>query len=42
MTTTAEVPVDLQKLAKEHLWLHFTRMGGYLDTDVPVILRGEG
>ena len=42
MTTTAEVPVDLQKLAKEHLWLHFTRMGGYLDTDVPVIVRGEG
>jgi adenosylmethionine-8-amino-7-oxononanoate aminotransferase len=42
VTTTAEVPVDLQKLAKEHLWLHFTRMGGYLDTDVPVIVRGEG
>ena len=42
MTTTAEVSLDLQKLAKEHLWLHFTRMGGYLETEVPVIVRGEG
>ena len=21
--------VDLQTAAREHLWLHFTRMGGY-------------
>ena len=21
--------IDLQKAAKEHLWMHFTRMGGY-------------
>jgi adenosylmethionine-8-amino-7-oxononanoate aminotransferase len=42
VTTTAEVPVDLQKLAKEHLWLHFTRMGGYATTEVPVIVRGDG
>jgi adenosylmethionine-8-amino-7-oxononanoate aminotransferase len=33
---------DLQQLAKEHLWLHFTRMGGYRDADVPIIVRGEG
>jgi adenosylmethionine-8-amino-7-oxononanoate aminotransferase len=33
---------DLQRLAKEHLWLHFTRMGGYRDGDVPIIVRGEG
>jgi adenosylmethionine-8-amino-7-oxononanoate aminotransferase len=42
MTTTATPSVDLQKLAKEHLWLHFTRMGGYQQTDIPVIVRGEG
>ncbi len=42
MTTTATPAIDLQKLAKEHLWLHFTRMGGYQQTDIPVIVRGEG
>ena len=31
-----------QKLAKEHLWMHFTRMGGYEAADVPIIVRGEG
>jgi adenosylmethionine-8-amino-7-oxononanoate aminotransferase len=34
--------VDLQKAAKEHLWLHFTRMGDYAQADVPIIVRGEG
>jgi adenosylmethionine-8-amino-7-oxononanoate aminotransferase len=33
---------ELQKLAREHLWLHFTRMSVYQDVDVPVIVRGEG
>jgi adenosylmethionine-8-amino-7-oxononanoate aminotransferase len=42
VTSTTEVSLDLQKLAKEHLWLHFTRMGGYRDVEVPVIVRGEG
>jgi adenosylmethionine-8-amino-7-oxononanoate aminotransferase len=42
MTTTAPAATDLQKLAKDHLWLHFTRMGGYRDAEVPVIVRGEG
>src|SRR5262249_24591318 len=42
VTTMSSVPVDLQKLAREHLWLHFTRMGGYAETEVPVIVRGEG
>ncbi|MDQ1360830.1 MAG: hypothetical protein QOJ44_1207 [Acidimicrobiaceae bacterium] len=32
----------LQENAKEHLWMHFTRMSTYLDQDVPVIVRGEG
>jgi adenosylmethionine-8-amino-7-oxononanoate aminotransferase len=33
---------DLQQIAKDHLWMHFTRMGGYADQDVPIIVRGEG
>ena len=33
---------ELQRLAREHLWLHFTRMGGYASADVPVIVRGDG
>jgi adenosylmethionine-8-amino-7-oxononanoate aminotransferase len=33
---------DLQRLAKEHLWMHFTRMGGYDAGDVPIIVRGDG
>src|SRR6188768_2980481 len=31
-----------QQLAKEHLWMHFTRMGGYASADVPIIVRGDG
>jgi adenosylmethionine-8-amino-7-oxononanoate aminotransferase len=30
---------DLRALARDHLWLHFTRMHGY---EPPVIVRGEG
>jgi adenosylmethionine-8-amino-7-oxononanoate aminotransferase len=33
---------ELQQAAKDHLWLHFTRMGGYRDGELPVIVRGEG
>ena len=34
---------DLQRQALQHLWLHFTRMGGYgPDHEVPIIVRGEG
>jgi adenosylmethionine-8-amino-7-oxononanoate aminotransferase len=33
---------ELQRAAREHLWLHFTRMGGYTKTEVPVIVRGDG
>ena len=33
---------ELQRAAREHLWLHFTRMGGYSESDVPVIVRGDG
>ena len=32
----------LQELGKRHLWMHFTRMSGYRDADIPIIVRGEG
>ena len=28
--------------AVEHVWMHFTRMSGYADGRVPMIVRGEG
>jgi adenosylmethionine-8-amino-7-oxononanoate aminotransferase len=34
--------IDLQQAARDHLWLHFTRMGSYAETEIPVIVRGEG
>jgi adenosylmethionine-8-amino-7-oxononanoate aminotransferase len=33
---------SLQKAAKDHLWMHFTRHSSYEHADVPVIVRGEG
>jgi adenosylmethionine-8-amino-7-oxononanoate aminotransferase len=38
-TTTAS---SLQDKAKRHLWMHFTRLSGYDDQEVPVITRGDG
>ena len=35
-------PAELQQAARDHLWLHFTRMGGYKEHEIPVIVRGEG
>jgi len=32
----------LQLAAKDHLWMHFTRHSTYEDSDVPIIVRGEG
>jgi len=42
MTVAATSPLDLQRAAKEHLWMHFTRMGGFGTADVPIIVRGDG
>jgi adenosylmethionine-8-amino-7-oxononanoate aminotransferase len=33
---------DLQRAAKDHLWMHFTRHSSYAEADVPVMVRGEG
>jgi adenosylmethionine-8-amino-7-oxononanoate aminotransferase len=32
----------LQRAAKDHLWMHFTRHSTYDHGDVPIIVRGEG
>ena len=43
-----QVPMDpdqhqhLQQAARDHLWMHFTRMSTYQTHEVPVIVRGEG
>jgi adenosylmethionine-8-amino-7-oxononanoate aminotransferase len=33
---------DLGDLARRHLWMHFTRLGAFATTEVPIITRGEG
>ena len=33
---------DLSEQAKRHLWMHFTRLNAFADSEVPIIARGEG
>ena len=43
--TSAERAADADELsakAREHLWMHFTRLSAYADSPVPTIVRGEG
>jgi adenosylmethionine-8-amino-7-oxononanoate aminotransferase len=42
MATTALDATSLQRAAKNHLWMHFTRMGEFGTADVPIIVRGDG
>jgi adenosylmethionine-8-amino-7-oxononanoate aminotransferase len=42
MTSSFDAVEDQQEAAKRNLWLHFTRMSGYEDGEVPVIVRGSG
>jgi adenosylmethionine-8-amino-7-oxononanoate aminotransferase len=37
--TQATTTLDLARAAREHLWLHFTRMHGH---EPPIIVRGDG
>jgi adenosylmethionine-8-amino-7-oxononanoate aminotransferase len=45
MSATAKNPnptgIDLQRAARDHLWMHFTRMGAYEHAPIPIIARGE-
>ncbi|HEX3174570.1 MAG TPA: aspartate aminotransferase family protein [Solirubrobacterales bacterium] len=41
--TMGAVGSELQQQAMRHLWMHFSRMGGYgPDHEIPIIARGEG
>jgi adenosylmethionine-8-amino-7-oxononanoate aminotransferase len=40
--TEPATPSSLATSARDHLWMHFTRMSAYAQADVPVITRGEG
>jgi adenosylmethionine-8-amino-7-oxononanoate aminotransferase len=40
--TVPEQKFDLQRAARDHLWLHFTRMSAYEGAEVPIIVRGDG
>jgi adenosylmethionine-8-amino-7-oxononanoate aminotransferase len=42
MTPSTDAIGDSQEAAKRNLWLHFTRMSSYADSDIPVIVRGSG
>jgi adenosylmethionine-8-amino-7-oxononanoate aminotransferase len=45
LATASKAPAgtDLQQLARQHLWMHFSRMGGYgPDHEIPIITRAEG
>ena len=52
MTTTPQIvstehhdqpdQAALQRAAKDHLWMHFTRHSSYDKADVPTIVRGDG
>jgi adenosylmethionine-8-amino-7-oxononanoate aminotransferase len=38
-----EAQSELQELGRRHLWMHFSRMGGYdREHEIPIIARGEG
>jgi adenosylmethionine-8-amino-7-oxononanoate aminotransferase len=42
-TSVTESGADLQELARKHLWMHFTRMGGFdAEHPIPIIARGDG
>jgi adenosylmethionine-8-amino-7-oxononanoate aminotransferase len=33
---------DLNRKAREHLWMHFTRLGSYQHKEIPIMARGKG
>jgi adenosylmethionine-8-amino-7-oxononanoate aminotransferase len=42
MTSSLDAIQNAQEAAKRNLWLHFTRMSSYAESEVPVIVRGSG
>ena len=42
MNNRPESNAEMQHTARRNLWMHFTRMSAFADSDVPVIVRGSG
>src|SRR6187455_524698 len=45
MTVIADTPAVVpggSGAPADHLWMHFTRMGGFATSPVPIVERGEG
>jgi adenosylmethionine-8-amino-7-oxononanoate aminotransferase len=42
VATPRAATFDYQQAARDHLWLHFTRMSGYRAEEMPIIVRGDG
>jgi adenosylmethionine-8-amino-7-oxononanoate aminotransferase len=43
VSRTQRTAEDLQRVAREHLWMHFSRMGSYgADAEIPIIAGGDG
>jgi hypothetical protein len=42
VTTSSFDPSALQAAARDHLWMHFTKMSAFEHKDVPMMVRGEG
>src|SRR5215213_7817011 len=41
--SSQSLDTELQQLARRHLWMHFSRMGGYdAEHQIPIISRAEG
>lgn len=41
-TTGSTAETELAVAARDHLWMHFARMGAFQDKPVPIITRGDG
>jgi adenosylmethionine-8-amino-7-oxononanoate aminotransferase len=41
-TRPSRTSLDLRQAARDHLWLHFTRMGAYTKSELPIIVHGDG
>jgi adenosylmethionine-8-amino-7-oxononanoate aminotransferase len=42
MTDQQPDAAKLDSAARDHLWMHFTRLSAYAESPVPVIVRGDG
>ncbi|MDQ6848384.1 MAG: aminotransferase class III-fold pyridoxal phosphate-dependent enzyme, partial [Actinomycetota bacterium] len=41
-TTNSQDASELSAAAREHLWMHFTKLSTYANSPVPTIVRGDG